>query len=142
MLITLLGIFHLIHCPLLIIYPFITNNYDKLYIYYLFLIVLSYTYTNKQCPISYLAHKQLNIKEIKINHYPEMYFITTNNKLIKLYFTITSIIYVYSLYVVIIRNLYSLFYFLNFFSLCIIYFLFDINHDFIRYVLLFLIILF
>jgi len=114
MLIHLLGFIHLIHCPLLIIYPYITHNinHDLLYILYFILIVLSYILFNNECLISYSVKKIINktyIAGSKMNYYPEMYIFTQNDQLIKLYFTITTLVYIYSLYIVIMRiNLFDL----------------------------------
>jgi len=104
MLIYLLGIIHLIHCPLLVIYPYITNNkyYDILYITYFLLIVLSYILFNNECLISYHAKKIINKKYIagsKMNYYPEMHIFTKNDQLIKLYFTMTTLLYIYIPYI-------------------------------------------
>ena len=108
MLIHLLGYIHLIHCPLLIIYPYtITNTYcDIIYIIYFLLIGLSYILFNNECLISYYAKKIINKNYIagsKMNYYPEMYIFTKNDNLIKLYFTMTTLLYIYSLYIVILR---------------------------------------
>ena len=108
MLIYILGIIHLIHCPLLVIYPYINNYiyYDILYIIYFLLIVLSYILFNNECLISYYAKKKINktyIAGSKMNYYPEMHIFTHNDQLIKLYFTTTTLLYIYSLYIVIER---------------------------------------
>jgi hypothetical protein len=95
MLIYILGVIHLIHAPLLILYPYFINN-NKIYIIYFYLMLLSYTFTNKSCPISYYAKKITN----NTNLYPEMDIFISNKYIIKLYFTITTIIYSYTLYII------------------------------------------
>jgi hypothetical protein len=102
-----LGIIHLIHCPLLIMYPYVTVYYDKLYISYFLLIIMSYLLCKNECLISYCAKKITNTSYIagsKMNYYPEMYMFTKNDTFIQFYFAITTLIYINSLYMVIIRN--------------------------------------
>jgi hypothetical protein len=64
MILEILGVIHIIHCPLLIIYPFIIINQkiDIFYLTYFFFICFSYTFINGECPISYVS------KIIKKNH--------------------------------------------------------------------------
>jgi len=95
MLVYILGVIHLVHAPLLILYPYFINN-DEIYIIYFYLMLLSYTFTNKECPISYCAKKIKNDN----NSYPEMDIFMFNQNIIKLYFTITTLIYSYVLYIV------------------------------------------
>lgn len=52
----IIGIFHICHSFLLSIYPFI-YNYDIEYVNYYVWILLSYTYFNAECPISYIYKK-------------------------------------------------------------------------------------
>jgi hypothetical protein len=57
MIFEILGIIHIIHCPLLFIYPFIIINQktDIYYTIYFFFICFSYTFINGECPITYVS---------------------------------------------------------------------------------------
>ena len=102
----MLGWIHLIHCPLLIVYPYVSISYDILYLVYFLGMVLSYAVLKNECLISYCAKKQVDPSYVagsKMDWYPEMYIFTKNDKWIKIYFTITTCIYLYSLYIVVLR---------------------------------------
>ena len=105
MLIKIIGFFHLLHCPCLIVYPFFYNSFisDILYINYFYFIMFLYTFIEGECPISYVC-KLLIDKNYKagtnITYYPEMvYFLENNNS----YFTITTVLYLFSLLYVFLR---------------------------------------
>lgn len=103
----ILGIIHLLHCPCLILLPFLHNNhlFDILYIEYFLGIMFSYTFINGECPISYIYKKQKDPNYIpgsRITDYPEM-----NNLLHfspSIYFGTTTILYLGTLIYVIHRN--------------------------------------
>jgi hypothetical protein len=103
----MLGIIHLIHCPLLVVYPYITDAYDRVYLIYFILIVLSYILLKNECLISYVSKRIIDNSYRagqKMNYYPEMYIFTKNDQHIKVYFTLMSLLYVYSLFIVVMRN--------------------------------------
>jgi hypothetical protein len=149
MILEILGVIHIIHSPLLFIYPLIIINQkiDIYYLTYFFFICFSYTFINGECPISYVSKiikKNNCLKEndnyvckndniIKENNYvcenernfPEMASILPIclYPYIYYYFIVTTKIYLFSLYIVIYRNnLYNVVYFP--FSVLSIYFLF------------------
>ena len=102
MFIELLGWFHLVHCPLLILYPLVYSSLstDVLYVKYFFLIMFSYTFIEGECPISYVAKIKLDpdyVAGTKIEYYPEMKFILQDDVYINYYFTINTILYLASL---------------------------------------------
>lgn len=102
----MLGIIHLIHCPLLIVYPYVTNKYDYSYIFYFLMMATSYLFLENECLISYCAKKQMDKNYVlgsNLSYYPEMHIFTKNDQHIKLYFTTTTIIYLHSLSIVLIR---------------------------------------
>ena len=104
----MLGVIHLIHCPLLIVYPYVSTGYDLLYLTYFLGMALSYLCFKNECLISYCAKKQVDPDYragSKMDWYPEMHMFTENDKRIKLYFTVTTCIYLYSLYLVVRRAL-------------------------------------
>jgi len=104
----LFGIIHLLHCPCLIIYPYITHNFDILYIEYFFTIMFSYTFINGECPFSYIYKKWKNPEYIagsRISDYPEMHCIFgKQNTFIQLYFGTNTVLYMGSLLHVINRS--------------------------------------
>ena len=101
----ILGIIHLVHCPCLIIYPYVTDCFDFLYIIYFFGILFSYTFINGECPISYIYKKWKNPEYIagsQISDYPEMQVIL--GKMIQIYFGTNTVLYMGSLLYVIHRS--------------------------------------
>lgn len=77
MIIAIVGLFHLIHSPLLVLFPFILNNFtsDVLYVIYFFSIMFLYTFIDGECPISYMCKIAIDKKYVagsNISHYPEM----------------------------------------------------------------------
>jgi len=132
MLISIIGGLHLIHSPLLILFPFFIKNFtlDIFYIIYFFAIMLLYTFIDGECPISYICKK---IKDINytagdnITHYPEMEYLFRDKIFIDYYFGTTTVMYILSLFFVIFRtNIFGYFLVLNFLIL-FIYFLFIRN---------------
>jgi hypothetical protein len=102
----LLGIIHLIHCPILVIYPYISDTYDRAYLIYFMLIVFSYIVLKNECLISYIGKRRIDNSYRagqKMNYYPEMYIFTKNDQQIKLYFTTMTLLYVYSIFIVFVR---------------------------------------
>ena len=91
-----LGVFHLLHAPILTFIPFYVNNQlaDIIYINYFFLIMFSYTFINGECPISYISKKIIDRDYFAgkdIEYYPEMRMFFNTDKDIQDYFTTTSI---------------------------------------------------
>jgi hypothetical protein len=133
MIIVALGIFHLIHCPILIVYPFLFYSYtsDVLYITYFFFIMFLYTFINGECPISYLSKLIINRNYIagdNITYYPEMKYIAINNNYTDCYFAITTTFYILTLWFVITRTIIPIYFLIpSFFVLCV-YFLFIRNN--------------
>ena len=133
MIITIIGLFHLIHSPVLILLPFYIKNslFDMIYINYFFLIMISYTFLNGECPISYTSKLMLNNNYIageNICYYPEMLTVLPNNKCISYYFGAMTGLYMFSLFYVIYRSniLLCIYLLIPFFTL-LIYFLFIHN---------------
>ena len=94
----IIGIFHFLHSPLLIAYPFVfTSPFSNLlYLNYFFSIMISYTFLDGECPISYLAKLLLDSEYIageNISHYPEMLTIFPNNKYVHHYFFTSTTVY-------------------------------------------------
>jgi hypothetical protein len=143
MILEILGVIHIIHSPLLFIYPLIIINQkiDIYYLTYFFFICFSYTFINGECPISYVSKiiKKNNCLKEKCDevcendnyvcknerNFPEMASILPIclYPYIYYYFIVNTKIYLFSLYIVIYRNnLYNVVYFP--FSVLSIYFLF------------------
>ena len=129
MIIMILGVFHFIHSPLLILFPFIVHKFtlDILYIIYFFYIMLLYTFINGECPISYIC-KIINDKQYiagsNITYYPEMEYILKNQIYINYYFGIMTFMYILSLFFVIYRtNIFSYFLLFVFLNLLVYFFL-------------------
>ena len=107
LLIRFIGICHLLHSPILILFPYYISTCDFLYIHYFFVIMLSYTYIHGECPISYVCKKILDKTYIagnKVEYYPEMLTIFSTENQISLYFFITTTLYLSSLFYVIRRS--------------------------------------
>ena len=103
--IKVLGIFHTIHGPLLILFPFVYEKYifDLLYLNYFFILMFSYTLLNQECPISLLAKYIENPNYItgsRLNYFPEMAGIYSQPSY---FFMTTSIGYTFSVLYVINR---------------------------------------
>jgi len=141
MILEILGLIHIIHCPLLIIYPYtiINQKLDIYYLTYFFFICFSYTFINGECPISYVSRiiknknyiagssicENDNNKCENKRNFPEMESVLPVflYPYIDFYFVITTKIYLFSLSVVVYRNdLFNVVYFP--FSVLIIYFFF------------------
>lgn len=128
MIIAFIGLFHLIHSPLLVLFPFIVNNFtnDVFYIIYFFTIMLLYTFLNGECPISYICKVMMDKKYIagsNVYYYPEMECILPNKKIIDYYFVIMTILYIITLFFVMFRaNIFSYF-FIVVFAVLLNYFL-------------------
>ena len=98
MIITLIGIIHFSHAPILL-FVFVRNYVsDIIYMNYFFGIMFLYTFLNGECPISYICKKMINATYVageNISHYPEMTFIP--EPYIHYYFGITTTMYLLSL---------------------------------------------
>lgn len=123
MIVTILGFFHLIHSPLLVLFPFIINSFvlDIFYINYFLSIMFLYTFIDGECPISYICKKINNKNYIagsNITYYPEMKYLINNQQYINYYFGLMTIMYILTLFFVIFRtNIYSHFLAFTFFVL-------------------------
>jgi len=158
MILEILGIIHILHFPLLIVYPFIIINqiHDIYYITYFFFICFSYTFINGECPISFVSkiikrNFPKNICENERNfpknicenerNFPEMASILPTHlyPYIYYYFVITTKIYLFSLFLVIYRNK---LYHIVFFPFCtlFIYFLFITKIITIRFLKFFILV--
>ena len=133
MILEILGVIHIIHYPLLIIYPFVIINQilDIYYITYFFFIFFSYTFINGENPISFISKiigNKINFPEKKCENkinFPEIESILPTHlyPFINHYFIIISNIYLFSLFLVVYRNnLYHIVFFP--FFILFIYFLF------------------
>lgn len=123
------GFVHLIHAPLLILFPFMVNNFitDILYIIYFLFVMFLYTFINGECPISYMYKLSIDENYIAGNiSYPEMDFIF-NEKNTEYYFGITTTLYIASLLLVIFRT--KTFFYLIFTNITILVYLFFIHNN-------------
>jgi len=133
MIITIIGLLHLIHTPLLVLFPFIVKNFttDIFYIIYFFSIMFFYTFLDGECPISYICKVMMDKKYIAgsdVSYYPEMECVLPNKKIIDYYFGTMTIIYITTLFFVIFRiNIFS-YVFIFVFTLLLNYFLFVRNY--------------
>lgn len=148
----MLGLLHLIHSPLLILFPFVivTFETDIFFIVYFLTIMFSYTFINGECPISYIYKLSIDKNYIagsNINYYPEMEYLLHNK--IEYYFGTMTFLYILTLFIVIFR---TETFFHSIFTMIILanYFLFirkrlkyfEIVQEITKYVLLFTICLF
>jgi hypothetical protein len=115
MIVTIIGVIHFIHSPLLILFPFVIKNFilDIFYVIYFFIIMFLYTFIDGECPISYMC-KLINDKNYiagtNITYYPEMDCIIPNKTYINYYFGIMTFMYILTLFFVIFRtNIFSYF---------------------------------
>ena len=125
--------FHLIHSPLLVVFPLLVEKYtyDIFYIIYFFTIMFFYTFIDGECPISYICKIIIDktyVAGSKINYYPEMEYLLQHQKTIDYYFGSMTIAYIATLFFVIFRtNTFS--YFLTFtFVILLNYFLIIRNY--------------
>ena len=122
--IKIIGIFHFVHSPTLILFPYFVNrpDLDVIYINYFLLIIFSYTFTNGECPITYVTKMILDKNYIagdSIDHqgrndqifrskveeyYPEMFEICPIETYIRYYVTTTTCCYIVSLLYVVARS--------------------------------------
>jgi len=75
MIIAVIGLFHIIHSPLLVLFPFIVKKYttDIFYIIYFFTILFLYTFIDGECPVSYVCKVMMDKKYIagtNVAYYP------------------------------------------------------------------------
>ena len=105
-----IGIFHLLHSPIITIYPFIIQNadYDIYYVNYFLLIMLSYTFLHGECPISFLCKKRMNANYMageNIEDYVELYQVVPNKYYVNYYIQVMTCFYLSSLlYVIYFTN--------------------------------------
>jgi hypothetical protein len=132
MIVEVIGLFHLIHSPLLVLFPFIVKNFttDILYIIYFFTIMFLYTFIDGECPISYICKVMIDKEYIagsNVTYYPEMEYLLQSQRTINYYFGVMTLLYIATLFFVIFRtNTFS--YFLIFtFVILLNYFLFVRN---------------
>ena len=105
MMITLIGIIHFTHAPLVVLVFLSDYVSDIVYMNYFFGIMFLYTWLNGECPISYICKKMIDATYVageNISHYPEMAFI--QEPYIHYYFGITTAIYLLSLVNVVHRT--------------------------------------
>ena len=100
----------MLHSPIITIYPFIITSacYDIYYINYFFLIMMSYTLLNGECPISFVCKKMINPKYAageNINDYVELYQVVPNKYYVNNYIQLMTCSYLSSLlYVIYFTN--------------------------------------
>jgi hypothetical protein len=124
------GFVHLIHAPILILFPFMVNNFitDILYIIYFLFVLFLYTFINGECPISYMYKLSIDENYIAGNiSYPEMESIFHNEKITEYYFGITTCLYIASLLYVLFRT--KTFFKLIFTNIVILVYLFCIHNN-------------
>jgi hypothetical protein len=107
--IKIIGIFHFIHSPILILFPYFVDrpDLDVIYINYFLLIIFSYTFTNGECPITYATKMILDKNYIdgdSLEYYPEMLAICPIESYIRYYVTTMTCLYIGSLLYVIARS--------------------------------------
>ena len=137
------GLLHLLHSPLLILFPFFIKSQDIFYINYFFTIMFSYTFINAECPISYICKLMIDktyIAGSDIRYYPEMEYFFNKNQ-VDYYFKTTTFLYIIVLVYVIFRT--KTFYLFFTLAILAIYFLMISSKNFIifqeitKYILLF-----
>ena len=100
----------MLHSPIITIYPFIITStcYDIYYINYFFLIMMSYTFLNGECPISFVCKKMITPKYEageNINDYVELYQVFPNKYYVNNYIQMMTCSYLSSLlYVIYFTN--------------------------------------
>jgi hypothetical protein len=102
--IKIIGIFHICHSFLLTIYPYV-YDYDIEYVNYYVWILLSYTYLNAECPISYLYKKIKDptyIAGTTLTSFDDMYAIVPK-EYVNLYVFIMTCLSMSTLFMVLIR---------------------------------------
>jgi len=104
----IIGLFHLIHSPLLVIFPFLFQTFrtDIFYINYFFFIMFLYTFINGECPISYVCKLMMDktyIAGSNITYYPEMELILSKRS-VDYYFGTMTILYIATLIMVLFRT--------------------------------------
>ena len=100
----IIGIFHMCHSFALMIYPYI-YDYDVEYVNYYVWILLSYTYLNAECPISYLYKKMRDpsyIAGTTLTSFDDMYTIASK-EYVNLYVFIMTCLSMGSLFMVLAR---------------------------------------
>lgn len=108
--INIIGIFHMLHSPIITIYPVIITSacYDIYYVNYFFFIMMSYTFLNGECPISFVCKKMINHKYEageNINDYVELYQVFPNKYYVNNYIQLMTCSYLSSLlYVIYFTN--------------------------------------
>ena len=101
----IIGIFHMCHSLLLTIHPYVYDNYDIKYINYYVWILLSYTYLNAECPISYVYKKIKDptyIAGTTLTSFDDMYAIAPK-EYVNMYVLIMTCLSMSSLFMVLIR---------------------------------------
>jgi hypothetical protein len=104
-----IGTIHLLHSPLLVLFPFIINNFttDIFYIIYFFTIMFLYTFIRGECPISYVCKRMIDkdyVAGTNITYYPEMEYLLHSQKNIDYYFGTMTFLYITTLFFVIFRT--------------------------------------
>ena len=98
---SIIGTLHFFHAPLLVIYPLVLPpQYDLLYIKYFFAIMISYTFYNGECPISYIYKRRMNPQYIagdRINDYDDLYAVCNDRIFVNNYLVVTTSLYSSSL---------------------------------------------
>jgi len=104
----IIGLIHLLHSPLLVIFPFLFQTFttDILYINYFFFIMFLYTFINGECPISYICKLIIDKNYIagsNITYYPEMESLLSKRN-VDYYFGTMTILYIARLIMVLFRT--------------------------------------
>ena len=133
MIITIIGLFHILHSPLLVLFPFIVKNFttDIFYIIYFFSIMFFYTFIDGECPISYVCKVMMDKKYIagsNVSYYPEMEYVIPNKQIIEYYFGTMTILYMLTLFFVIFRTNTFYYLFIIVFAILLNYFLLVRNY--------------
>jgi hypothetical protein len=133
---TLIGIIHIFTAVLISIYAFIFKNptADYLYLFIVYFLLLHWTFLNSECVISYVIKKMKNKNYVagEATGKSEMFDVfAKNNYLIYFFDFIVNVVWTITVYLVLVRNKFNLFYYLPFVFLFGIYkaaILYSTNH--------------
>ena len=95
---SVIGVIHFLHNPLLILYPVLIRNpiFDLLYIKYFFATMFSYTFFDGECPVSFLYKRIMDSNYIagdRIDDYDEIYMVWPNRIFVQNYLATTTGLY-------------------------------------------------
>lgn len=109
-----IGLLHLIFALFISLYGFIfkKNSFDYIYILYICLVIVSWTFYNGECPLTYYIKKQQNNKYIAgkdSTDLTDMYLLFGSKKIVDGFIFVSIFLNAVSEYIVLKRNNYSFF---------------------------------